>query len=56
MLVVVMIPLHLLTPIVLPLCDGWGRRGWGVCAALVLVFQHSILPLLTTATMLLASL
>lgn len=53
---VVMIPLHLLTPVALPLCDSWGRRGWGVCAALVLVFQHSILLLLTTATMLLASL
>lgn len=31
-LVVVMIPLHLLTPVALPLCDSWGRRGWGcVC-------------------------
>lgn len=29
-LVVVMIPLHLLTPAALPLCDSWGR-GWGVC-------------------------
>lgn len=53
-LVAVMILLCLLTPFALPLCDSWGR-GLGMCAAPILVFQHSILLMLTTVTMLLAS-